>query len=141
MEKWVKEKKIVILLPGAAILHQIFQLDKYDKDFNGKFYKPWYSSRFKNVEEVCCLLETTIMMRLKKNSMLFNNAFYASTLPPEVIEAVAANLTILKSPTVMRQYDGRLGVLKDVVIMAVVAMVRARMYGTMHRPSTFISCA
>ncbi len=29
-------------------------------------------------------------------------------LPPEVMEAVAANLTILKSPTVMRQYDGRL---------------------------------
>ena len=28
--------------------------------------------------------------------------------PPEVIEAIAANLTILKSPTVMRQYDGRL---------------------------------
>ena len=31
-----------------------------------------------------------------------------STLPPEVIEAVAANLTILKSPTVLRQTDGRL---------------------------------
>jgi hypothetical protein len=30
------------------------------------------------------------------------------TLPPEVIDAVAANLTILKSPTVMRQADGRL---------------------------------
>ena len=30
------------------------------------------------------------------------------TLPPEVIEAVAANLTILKSPTVLRQADGRL---------------------------------
>jgi hypothetical protein len=29
-------------------------------------------------------------------------------LPPEVIEAVAANLTILKSPTMLRQYDGKL---------------------------------
>ena len=45
---------------------------------------------------------------LYKNSKLFKDAFYASTLPPEVIEAVAANLTILKSPTVLRQYDGRL---------------------------------
>ncbi len=27
-------------------------LDKYDKDFDGKFYKPWYSSRFNNMEEV-----------------------------------------------------------------------------------------
>src|SRR5690606_21519545 len=34
--------------------------------------------------------------------------FYKSSLPPEVIEAIAANLTILKTPTVLRQFDGRL---------------------------------
>jgi uncharacterized protein (DUF608 family) len=45
---------------------------------------------------------------LNTKSTLFKDAFYASTLPPEVLEAVAANLTILKSPTVLRQYDGRL---------------------------------
>jgi hypothetical protein len=45
---------------------------------------------------------------LKKNSELFRDAFFASTLPPEVLEAVAANLTILKSPTVLRQTDGNL---------------------------------
>ena len=45
---------------------------------------------------------------LKKKSELFRDAFFASTLPPEAIEAVAANLTILKSPTVLRQTDGRL---------------------------------
>ncbi|MDR0870814.1 MAG: glycoside hydrolase family 116 protein, partial [Planctomycetaceae bacterium] len=33
---------------------------------------------------------------------------YDTTLPKEVIDSVAANLTILKSPTVLRQYDGRL---------------------------------
>ena len=82
-------------------------LDKYDKDFNGKFYKPWYSSRFKSIEEVAAYWKKQYDV-LKKNSTLFKNAFYASSLPPEVIEAVAANLTILKSPTVMRQYDGRL---------------------------------
>ncbi len=43
-----------------------------------------------------------------KKSELFKDAFYASSLPAEVIEAVAANLTILKSPTVLRQFDGRL---------------------------------
>ncbi|MDN3655478.1 GH116 family glycosyl hydrolase [Ferruginibacter paludis] len=82
-------------------------LDKYDHDFDGKFYKPWYSSRFKNVEEVAAHWLQQYEA-LKKNSLLFTKAFYASTLPPEVIEAVAANLTILKSPTMMRQYDGRL---------------------------------
>ncbi len=82
-------------------------LDKYDKDFNAKFYKPWYSSRFNNIEEVAAYWKQQYEL-LRKNSALFRDAFYASTLPPEVIEAVAANLTILKSPTVMRQYDGRL---------------------------------
>ncbi|MEP7252625.1 MAG: GH116 family glycosyl hydrolase, partial [Ginsengibacter sp.] len=82
-------------------------LDKYDKDFNGKTYKPWYSSRFASVEEVANYWSEKYD-ELKKNSQLFTDAFYVSTLPPEVVEAVAANLTILKSPTVMRQYDGRL---------------------------------
>lgn len=44
---------------------------------------------------------------LEKNSRLFSDAFYSSSLPAEVLEAVAANLTILKSPTVLRQWDGR----------------------------------
>ena len=39
---------------------------------------------------------------------MFANTFYNSSLPSEVVEAVAANLTILKSPTVLRQKDGRL---------------------------------
>jgi uncharacterized protein (DUF608 family) len=82
-------------------------IDKYDKDFNEKYFKPWYSSRFKNIEEVCNYWKQQYD-DLKKRSTYFTDAFYASTLPPEVIEAVAANLTILKSPTVMRQYDGRL---------------------------------
>lgn len=82
-------------------------LDKYDKDFNGKFYKPWYSSRFASIEAVAAYWKEQYNT-LKKNSTLFKDAFYSSSLPPEVLEAVAANLTILKSPTVMRQYDGRL---------------------------------
>ena len=82
-------------------------LDKYDHDFDGKYFKPWYSNRFSNINEVADYWKQHYD-ELKKNSTLFKNAFYSSTLPPEVVEAVAANLTILKSPTVMRQYDGRL---------------------------------
>ncbi len=92
---------------GCCNLPSDILLDKYDKDFNGATYKPWYSSRFNSVEEVALYWKEKYT-DLKKNSMLFTDAFYASTLPPEVVEAVAANLTILKSPTVMRQYDGRL---------------------------------
>jgi len=82
-------------------------LDKYDKDFNDKYYKPWYSSRFKNINELIAYWSQQYD-DLRKKTTLFKDAFYASTLPAEVIEAVASNLTILKSPTVMRQYDGRL---------------------------------
>ena len=45
---------------------------------------------------------------LRGKAARFSDCFYDTTLPPEVIEAVAANLTILKSPTVLRQTDGRL---------------------------------
>lgn len=69
-------------------------------------YRPWYSERFKNLNEVIQYWNANCAM-LKKNSELFSQSFYDSTLPAEVIEAVAANLTILKSPTVMRQWDGR----------------------------------
>ncbi|MBS1918462.1 MAG: hypothetical protein JST87_19515 [Bacteroidetes bacterium] len=81
-------------------------LDKYDQNFDGKYYKPWYSNRFKNIDELISYWSAQYD-DLKKKSTLFKDAFYASTLPPEVVEAVAANLTILKSTTVMRQYDGR----------------------------------
>ncbi len=70
-------------------------------------YRPWYSSKFDNINEVADYWRKNYSDLYKKTS-LFKKAFYLSTLPPEVIEAVAANLTILKSPTVLRQYDGRL---------------------------------
>ena len=71
------------------------------------FYKPWYSGRFNNLSEVADYWLANYS-DLKKKSELFRDAFFSSTLPPEAIEAVAANLTILKSPTVLRQTDGRL---------------------------------
>jgi uncharacterized protein (DUF608 family) len=70
-------------------------------------YKPWYSSKFENIEAVASHFKTTYD-ELRKKSNSFSEAFYSSTLPAEVMEAIAANLTILKSPTVMRQFDGRL---------------------------------
>jgi uncharacterized protein (DUF608 family) len=70
-------------------------------------YRPWYAGRFTDINGV------TFYWRdhyddLRQKASRFADCFYDSTLPPEVTEAVAANLTILKSPTVMRQTDGRL---------------------------------
>ncbi|MGE5421166.1 MAG: GH116 family glycosyl hydrolase [Chloroflexota bacterium] len=74
---------------------------------NDPWYRPWYSGKFNNVTEVANYWLTSYT-DLRSKSETFRDAFYRSTLPPEVIEAVAANLTILKSPTVLRQRDGRL---------------------------------
>jgi len=76
------------------------------KSLPSSYHKPWYSSKFSNSNEVIGYWKDHYA-ELEKNTMLFTDAFYKSSLPAEVTEAVSANLTILKSPTVLRQYDGR----------------------------------
>lgn len=78
----------------------------YDNKGEGT-YRPWYSRRFESVQSVASYWSENYDS-LKAKTQRFTDAFYNSTLPAEVIEAVAANLTILKSPTVFRQYDGRM---------------------------------
>lgn len=70
-------------------------------------YQPWYASRFDGIQAVSDFWKKEYS-ELRRRSLQFSEAFYKSTLPPEVVEAVAANLSILKSPTVLRQFDGRL---------------------------------
>jgi hypothetical protein len=70
-------------------------------------YRPWYAERFKTIEEVAGHWRAEYE-GLRQRTARFSESFYDSTLPPEVIEAVAANLAILKSPTVLRQADGQL---------------------------------
>jgi uncharacterized protein (DUF608 family) len=70
-------------------------------------YVPWYAGKFKSLEEIAAYWRQKYDP-LRKKSALFRDTFYDTTLPAEVVEAVAANLTILKSPTVLRQTDGRL---------------------------------
>ena len=70
-------------------------------------YRPWYATRFENLDSLIKYWDKN-STTLRRNSELFCKSFYDSTLPAEVLEAVAANLTILKSPTVLRVSDGRL---------------------------------
>ena len=72
-----------------------------------KTYVPWYAKHFADVRAVASSWRSNYA-DYRRRSATFRDAFYDSTLPPEVIEAVAANLTILKSPTMLRQQDGRL---------------------------------
>jgi len=70
-------------------------------------YVAWYVPRFDSIHAVAEKWRNDYD-GLRKSSETFTDAFYDSTLPSEVLESVAANLTILKSPTVLRQHDGRL---------------------------------
>ncbi len=71
------------------------------------FYQPWYSGRFKSIADVSDYWSDNYAS-LKEKTLSFTECFYKTSLPAEVVEAIAANLTILKSPTVLRQKDGRL---------------------------------
>jgi uncharacterized protein (DUF608 family) len=70
-------------------------------------FKPWYAGRFANVDEVAAHWAARYD-ELRKAAARFSDCFYDPTLPAEVVEAVAANLTILKSPTCLRQADGKM---------------------------------
>mgnify|MGYP001945525443 CR=1 FL=1 len=70
-------------------------------------YCPWYAARFDSIDSVDAYWRSNYD-RLLQQTRTFTDCFYDTTLPPEVIEAVATNLTILKSPTTLRQADGRL---------------------------------
>ncbi len=71
------------------------------------YHRPWYTSKFGSLKDVTNYWKANYN-ELRQASKLFSDTFYDTTLPGEVVEAVAANLSILKSPTVLRQPDGRL---------------------------------
>jgi uncharacterized protein (DUF608 family) len=77
------------------------------KKSRGSCYRPWYAGRFKGIDAAADFWRDNYS-NLREESERFSDCFYDTHLPPEVIEAVAANLSILKSPTVLRQTDGRL---------------------------------
>jgi len=76
-------------------------------DCGGGNHTPWYAGVFGDIEAITAYWRSNYD-RLREQTTAFTDCFYDTTLPPEAVEAIAANLTILKSPTVQRQTDGRL---------------------------------
>ena len=70
-------------------------------------HRPWYAERFTDINSVN-LYWREHYDELRANTKRFSQCLFDSTLAPEVLEAVAANLSILKSPTVLRQADGKM---------------------------------
>jgi len=82
-------------------------LANVDKTEASNFYRPWYTTRFSSVDDVVAYWAAHYL-EIKQRTEQFTNCFYDSTLAPDAIEAVARNLSILKSPTVLREPGGRL---------------------------------
>lgn len=85
-----------------------------DPDYSGETrghrgretYQPWYHSQFHDIDA------STAWWRdhfddLRRRTARFRDCFFSSTVAHEVIEAVSANLSLFKSPTMLRQADGR----------------------------------
>ncbi len=76
-------------------------------DYTSQFYEPWYAGKFDGIEPVLSYWKVHYD-QLKEETEQFSQTLFASGLPPEVMEAVSANLGILKSPTVLRHKNGKL---------------------------------
>lgn len=82
---------------------------KYGKYWSSSPFKPswnnYYASLFKSAREVAEYSVKNFDNLLEK-TQLFKDCLYSSSMPDEALEAVAANLAVLKSTTCMRLEDG-----------------------------------
>ena len=68
-------------------------------------WRPYYAAVWKDAREVALYVEENYSS-LRARTVAFKEALFSSTLPPYVLDAVSANLAILKSPTVLRLENG-----------------------------------
>ena len=70
-------------------------------------WRPYYASVWKDAREVALYVEQEFAS-LRERTVNFKKAVFASSLPAYVLDAVSANLAILKAPTVLREENGNL---------------------------------
>ena len=70
-------------------------------------WRPYYASQWKDARDVALYVETELRIAAGAHGAVQGGAVF-STLPPYVLDAVSANLGILKSPTVLREENGNL---------------------------------
>jgi uncharacterized protein (DUF608 family) len=68
-------------------------------------WRPYYAANWKDASDVALYVEENYAS-LRSRTVAFKEALFSSTLPPYVLDAISANLAILKSPTVLRMENG-----------------------------------
>jgi uncharacterized protein (DUF608 family) len=81
--------------------------DEEESSSQRRIWQPYYASQWTDARDVFNDVSQNYS-ELKKRTLDFHNALFHTTLPAYVLDAVSANLAILKSPTVLRQYNGNL---------------------------------
>ena len=76
-----------------------------EENGNHKTWKNYYATVFKDSWE-SAVYSLKNWHSLKERTLMFKNTLYSTTIPPEAIDAAGANLSVLKSPTVLRLEDG-----------------------------------
>ncbi len=74
---------------------------------SGPLWRPFYAGQWNDAREVALYVEQNYAS-LRSRTVRFKEALFSSTLPTYVLDAVSANLGILKSPTVLREENGNL---------------------------------
>lgn len=72
-----------------------------------RVWHPYYSSQWKDASDVAEYV-TQNFDSLYQRTKAFKDALYSTTIPAAALDAIASNLAILKSPTVLRQANGNL---------------------------------
>ncbi len=70
-------------------------------------WRPYYAGVWSDARDVAQYVDENYQS-LRARTLRFKEAFFASTLPPYVLDGVSANLGIIKSPTVLRQENGNI---------------------------------
>ena len=70
-----------------------------------EMWKNYYATVFADSRE-SATYSLSNWSKLYETTVLFQDALFSSTLPGEVLDAVSGNISILKSPTVLRLEDG-----------------------------------
>ncbi|HOF17456.1 MAG TPA: GH116 family glycosyl hydrolase [Phycisphaerae bacterium] len=68
-------------------------------------WQPYYATQWSDALDVARYVREHYAS-LRERTLAFRKALARSTVPPEVLDAVSANLAILKSPTILRQANG-----------------------------------
>lgn len=68
-------------------------------------WRPFYASRWDSAAAVAAYVQKNYTS-LRSRTQAFHDALFKSTLPSYVLDAVSANLAILKSPTLLLQENG-----------------------------------